>query len=276
MAAKSGFFENNMMTATADGDATQANVTSQTKDTDLGYLKPFELSRRQLSLLAPYISGRAIFVPTQMPKHMVYAFSAMTSQFAQLILTTATRYELAVDKSAEMGTVEAGNEGQAMDYVSKTTGVPRECSITFPAEKYDGFLTAFQSAWMEGNQSSVDGVSGMYGMQGLAAPSNMCMEGLYIVFDPSERVVIRAIYCTNMLPKISPESIYNATKGEYAHQEVTLQYSCMGITGDSSVLAVAQAYLDDLNAKRDHVTRLEGTVYGEFEIPQSGENVLSV
>lgn len=272
--AKTGYLNNEFMTANGVGSAMNTNKGDRLKDDDFAYLKPLQLSRRQLELMAPFISGRAIFVPIKQAEWMVEAYPKESKQFSQLLLTCTTRFEIFTDMTAELGTVDTGNEGQAYDYHAKTTGaIIRECSLTLPAENYDGFITSYQSAWINGNGSGVDNVAELGGTDGLPTAARMSMEGIYIVLDPSERKVVKAVYMTNMLPKNSPNTIFNATKGEYAHQEVTLQYGCHGIQGDANVNKIAQEYIDSLNSKRNHDKRLSGDTFDDMKI-EKGETII--
>lgn len=245
---------------------------------NIHYLKPMMMSRKTLNALQHYTSGRGLFVPTQMPAFLEHAFGKETNFFRRLLLSAVTRIEWAVDKTAEVGTVESGVEGQARDYISKTGGVPREATFTFPAEFDGGFLTNYIGTWIEGAQSIRDGVVHLFGFDGPTGSASYSMEGIYFTMDPSERYVVYSSFGQNMFPKSAQFSIFNTTKGEFNHQEISIPFTNNGIDGDGTIHEAAQKYLDALNTKRSHDKRLRGDAYhvdNKVEIEQTGSSVIS-
>lgn len=271
-----GFFRTNMFN-NSKADGMEAHPMHVVGD-NIHYLKPMMMSRKTLNALQHYTSGRGLFVPTQMPAFMQEKFKTETDFFRRLLLSAVTRIEWTVDKTAEIGTVETGIEGQAKDYISKTGGVPREATFTFPAEFDGGFLTQFIGTWIEGSLSVRDGVVHQFGYSGPTGPASYTMEGIYFTMDPSERYVVYSSFGQNMIPKSAQFSIFNTTKGEFNHQEVSIPFAQNAIDGDGTVHEAAQKYLDALNTKRSHSKRLQGDAYhadNKVDIEQSGNSVIS-
>lgn len=276
MADNQGFFRTKMFDSSkaAGMEAHSMHVVGD----NIHYLIPMQMSRKTLNALQHYTSGRGLFVPTQMPAFLEEKFSKETNFFRRLLLSAVTRIEWTVEKTAEVGTVETGIEGQAKDYVSKTGGVPREATFTFPAEFDGGFLTTYIGTWIEGTQSVRDGVVHLYGYDGPTGPASYSMEGIYFTMDPSERYVVYSSFGQNMFPKSAQFSIFNTTKGEFNHQEVSIPFTNNAIDGDGTVHEAAQKYLDALNTKRNHSKRLLGDAYhvdNKVVMDQSGNSVIS-
>lgn len=268
------YFGNKILMSQGDDVGLKAHHMYDISNDDFHYLKPGLMSRRQLNALHHYTSGRGVFVPTQMAAFMEEQFPRQTKFFRQMLLVATNRLEFAQDLNAEIGTKENGVEGYAMDYVQRVSGIARECTIVFPAELDGGFFTFYMNCWIHGIMSPRDGVQHMYGYKGAPTPANYSMEGIYFTMDPSEQFAIYTAYVQNMIPKIAQNSIFNTTKGEFQHQEISLQFACITIDNDQNVFEAAQAYLDSLNDARGHETRLTGVDYENLEIPQSGTSVI--
>lgn len=276
MTTNNSFFKSKLFeSSAADGMAAhQEHVYGD----ELHYLKPMMMSRKTLNALQHYTSGRGLFVPTQMPAFLQDKFPKETDFFRRLLLSAVTRIEWAVDKTAELGTVETGIEAQAKDYVSKTGGTTREFTVTFPAELEGGFLTGFGGTWIEGMMGIRDGVVHQFGHTGPTGPSSLSMEGIYFTMDPSERYVVYSSFGQNILLKSAQFSIFNTTKGEFNHQEISMPFGVNAIDGDAVVHEAAQKYLDALNSKRGHADRLKGEAYhsnNKLDIEQSGNSIIS-
>lgn len=274
MADNTGYFSNEILQSQGDDIGLKMHHMYDINNDDFHFLKPGLMSRRTLNALHHYTAGRAIFVPTQMPKFMEWKFPKETNFIRQIMLVAANRWEFAQDKNVDIGTVETGVEGQARDYVSKTSGRTRECTIGIPAEFDGGIITFWSNAYIEGTQSTHDGVMSLFGYPGAPSAANYSMEGLYITLDPTERIAVYSAFVMNMILKVSQLSIFNATKGEYAHQEINMQFACQTIDDDEDVSSMAQLYVNRLNSARGHDTRLQGDLYPNLEIEQSGDSII--
>ena len=271
------YFGNKITASQGDGVNLKAHHMYNISGDDFHYLKPGIVSRRTLNALHHYTTGRGVFVPTQMAAFMEYAFPRETAFFRQMLMVAANRLDFAQDRQAEIGTKDPGIEGQQQDYITKTSGLAREFTINMVAELDGGFYTYYMAHWLEGTLSIRDGVTNMYGFKGAPTPANMSMEGIYFTMDPTEQYVVYSAYITNMLPKNANFSMFNTTKGEYQHVEVPLQFTGMPIDLDKNVFLAAQGYLDKLNSKRGHASRLQGHPYhakNKLEMPQSGKSVI--
>ena len=272
--ADTGYFANEIIQSQGDGVGLKMHHMYDINNDDFHFLKPGLMSRRTLNALHHYTAGRAVFVPTQMPKFMEWKFPKETNFVRQIMLVAVNRWEFAQDKNADIATVETGVEGQAKDYISKTTGRTRECTLGLPAEFDGGIITQWSNAWIEGMQSSYDGVMSLLGYPGSPSPANYSMEGMYITLDPTETIAVYAAFVMNMIIKNAQLSIFNATKGEYSHQELSMQFACQTIDDDDDVMSMAQLYINRLNSARNHNTRLQGDLYPNLNIEQSGDSVI--
>lgn len=269
-----GYFSNKIIQASGDDVGLKMHHMQDISNEDMHFLKPGLMSRRTLNALHHYIGGRGIFVPTQMPKFMEWKFPKETNFVRQILLVAANRLEFATDKTGETGTVENGIEGQARDYYTKTSGRPRECTIALPAEFDGGIITQYQTAWLEGMGSSYDGVVGMFGYPGSPSAANYSMEGMYIALDPTETIAVYVAFVMNMILKNAGSSMFNTTKGEFNHNEVTLNFTCQTIDDDEEVYNMGQKYVDSLNSARNHSSRLEGDLFPDLKIEQSGDSII--
>lgn len=269
-----GYFKNKIIASQGDDMGLKMHHMYDISDKDFHFLKPGLMSRRTLNALHHYTGGRGIFVPTQMPAFMEWKFPKETDFFRQIIMVAANRLEFATDKQGETGVVETGVEGQARDYYMKTSGRPRECTIGLPAEFDGGIITQYCNSWMEGMGSSYDGVVSMHGYPHSPSAANMSMEGMYITLDPTETIAVYVAFVMNMIVKSAQMSIFNTTKGEYGHQELSLSFTCQTIDDDEEVINMGQEYVDSLNAARTHYSRLDGDLFPDLKIEQSGNSVI--
>ena len=203
--------------------------------------------RPTLAKLTPFLGGRFLFIPAEMPACMEVLHKKETDYIRVLLRTTVLSINGFADHTIETTPINAGSEQNTIEIGTKAVAATRQLTFTFIAEWQSLPMLRYVTTWMYY----------VYNLGSMAATyphfipnmeyheGNHTMSAMYIIVDPSFKYVQFATAIYAMLPTSNMASSFlNQTLGEhnYVPYEVQFKVACLPID-HPNVIETAQKYL---------------------------------
>lgn len=210
------------------------------------------MDRNTLQQLQPFIPGRFIFVPGEMPRCMEILHPQETEYIRTLFMTSVTSVTGFVSRKLETGTVQAMTEQNTYEVINKQVGTTRTLTFTFMTLLQGLPLYKYLTTWMQYIYNAGSSAATYPLFTGLEYhEGNHSMSGVYIIPDPSFQSVEDAALIYAMVPtENDSEKILNQTWGnhEISSYEITFKVHTLP-GGMPQVLRIAQGVLADYVAE---------------------------
>lgn len=203
--------------------------------------------RTTLAKLTPFLGGRFLFIPAEMPACMEILHRKETDYIRVLLRTTVLSISGFSAHTIETTPINAGSEQNTIEIGTKGVAATRQLTLTFIAEWQSLPMLRYITTWMYY----------VYNLGSMAATyphfvstleyheGNHTMTAMYIIVDPSFKNVQFAVAMYAMLPISNmADSFLNQTLGDhnYVPYEVQFKVACLPID-HPSVMETAQKYL---------------------------------
>lgn len=229
------------------------------------YADLLQLDAVNLRRLTPFQPGRGYFVPVEMPAFMEEMYESETRLFENLLTVYATQIDGIQNPTLNFGEVTSGVENQGMEVPTNRGGRTDEITVTFPSDFRGQFITKYLGLWMDGIVDPNTDRGHYHGADLDYTNANHTMSGVYFTLDPSERRVEFSCYLFNMMPKESPLSINNKTKGENEPEEINPSFTCQMIYGNQRITDLAYEYLEEITSNTNGTTAFREDIVEEYE-----------
>lgn len=204
--------------------------------------------RSVLSKFQPYIKGRFLFVPGEMPRCMELLHPDETNYMRNILQSCILQVDGFVSKRLDTALITAPTEQNGLEVVTKQTGVTREINLTFMALFQGLSIYKYITNWMQYifNQGSSAATypyfTGLEYHEG-----HHSMNAIYLLPDPSFQVVEEAALLYSMVPKDNQAGqIFNQTWQQHdAVSNFTIPFKVHTITNNPQVNKIATAVLAD-------------------------------
>ena len=239
------------------------------------------MDRNTMQQIQPFIPGRFIFVPAEMPRCMEILHPEETNYVRTLFMTGVTAVSGFSPRSLETGTVNAMTEQNSYEVITKQTGVTRKLEFTFMTLHQGLFFYKYITTWMQYIYNAGSSAATYPLFTGLEYhEGNHSMNGIYIIPDPSFQMVEDAAAIYNMVPlENDADKVLNQTWGQHEIQNYTVSFKVHTLAGGMpQVTRLAQAVLADYVAEVELHDYYVGDDYlglGDSYIGAAGKSALN-
>ena len=210
------------------------------------------MDRNTLSQIQPYISGRFIFVPGEMPRCMEILHPDET----EMMRTVFQSYVMSIngfeDLKLETATVQAMTDQNSYDVITKQSGHTRKITLQFMTFFQGLPIYKYITTWMQYIFNAGSSAATYPYFTGLEYhEGNHSMNAVYAVVDPSFQLVQEGALIYAMVPLSNDaDKILNQTWGTHEVKQYEIDFKCHTLPGGMpQVLRICQAVLADYIAE---------------------------
>ncbi len=194
--------------------------------------------RNTLAMIQPFMGGRFVFVPGQMPPMMENLYPEATNYMRVLFTSTIINVSGFEDNTLEVETVNALTEQNSYSVITKASGSTKQITLTFMTMFQGLPIYRYITTWMNHIQNRGSGVSS-YPHLTEGSPKgaleyhegNHSMNAIYIIPDPSMRYVEDGAFIYSMVPTSNLQStVLEQEWGSSAPKQYAVPFKCMVIT----------------------------------------------
>lgn len=201
-----------------------------------------------LAQIQPFIGGRFVFVPGQMPAMMEVLHPNETNYMRILFSSAVISITGFSERTLEAEEVKAPTDQNTYSVITKQTGATRELTFTFMTMWQSLPCYKYITTWMQYIYNAGSSAATYPHLTGLEYhEGNHSMNGVYLVPDPSFSRVEEGAIIYAMVPlNNSANSIFDQTWGEHGPKEFAVRFKVHVLPGGMpSVIEICQGVLDD-------------------------------
>lgn len=205
-------------------------------------------NKKTFNQLQPFLKGRFIFVPGDMPEMMKLLYPNETAFMKVLFAGSLISVSGFEDYQLEVADVNAMTDQNSSQYVSKLTGKTNQLTLTFTAEYTTLPIHNYITTWMHLIYAPGSSAAQYPHLTGLEYhEGNHSMTAVYVVTNPSYQVVETGAVLYGMVPTNNLGSnMLESQGGEHSLVDMAIQFKVHAYTTAlPNVMEICKKTLDD-------------------------------